>query len=186
VPVSILKTTSRGAWLAVILCVFAAQARGQRPPLRIPDIYFAPTPEVLADAMLNLAKVTADDVVYDLGSGDGRIVLLAAQKYRARGVGIELQPRLVELSRQIAREGEVENRVTFIEGDLFTADISPATVVTLWLSEPINNRLEPKLRRELRPGTRIVSRQFPIGGWEPSETIKVENEQLFLWRIAGR
>jgi SAM-dependent methyltransferase len=179
-------STSGGAWVGVLTCVFAAHALGQRPPQRVPDIYFAPTPEVLADAMLKLAKVGATDVVYDLGSGDGRIILLAAQKYRARGVGIELQPRLVELSRQIAREGEVEDRVTFLEGDLFTADISPATVVTLWLSETINKRLEPKLRRELRPGTRIVSRQFPIGDWAPEETIRVENEPLYLWRIAGR
>ena len=180
------RATPGGAWVAVLLGVFAARALGQRAPLREPDIYFAPTPEVLADAMLKLARVTTGDVVYDLGSGDGRIILLAAQKYRARGVGIELQPHLVDLSRQIAREGEVADRVTFLEGDLFTADISPATVVTLWLSETINRRLEPKLRRELRPGTRIVSRQFPIGDWAPEETISVENEPLYLWRIAGR
>src|SRR5882672_3089470 len=151
-----------------------------------PDIHFAVTPQPIADAMLTLARVTKDDVVYDLGSGDGRIVILAAQKYGARGVGIELQPRLVEISRQVAREGEVADRVTFIEGDMFTADISRATVVTLWLSSTVNLRLEPKLRRELRPGTRIVSHQFLIGDWAPSRTVQVGSEDLFLWTVPPR
>ena len=120
--------------------------------------------------MLRLARVTADDVVYDLGSGDGRIVVVAAQKYRARGVGIELDSRLVSLSRELAAVSEVGDRVTFIEGDMFTTDISPATVVTLYLSESLNLDLEPKLRNELRKGTRIVSHQFPMGRWQPDET----------------
>jgi cyclopropane fatty-acyl-phospholipid synthase-like methyltransferase len=152
-------------------------------PLRTPDIHFAPTDQAVADAMLRLARTTKDDVVYDLGSGDGRIPILAAQKYGARGVGIELDPRLIALSREVAREGEVTDRVTFIEGDLFTADISAATVVTLYLSATINNRLESKLRRELRPGARIVSHQFPIGNWSPDATIRVEKEDLFLWIV---
>jgi SAM-dependent methyltransferase len=166
--------------------ILAVPFAGQQTPRRTPDIYFAPTPQVLADAMLTLAKVTADDVVFDLGSGDGRIIVLAAQKYHARGVGIELQPRLVDISRQVAREGGVEDRATFIEGDLFTADIRAATVVTLWLSGTVNAQLEPKLRRELRPGTRIVSRQFLIGHWTPDRTVRVENEELFLWMIPMR
>jgi SAM-dependent methyltransferase len=166
--------------------ILAVPSTGQQTPRRTPDIYFAPTPHVLADAMLTLAKVTPDDVVYDLGSGDGRIIVLAAQKYHARGVGIELQPRLVEISRQVAREGEVEDRAIFVEGDLFTADIGAATVVTLWLSSSVNAQLEPKLRRELRPGTRIVSRQFPIGSWPPDRTVRVEHEDLFLWMIPLR
>jgi SAM-dependent methyltransferase len=153
---------------------------------RTPDIHFAVTPQPLADAMLKLARVTRDDVVYDLGSGDGRIVILAAQKYGARAVGVELEPRLVDISRQVAREGGVEDRATFIEGDLFAADISHATVVTLWLSDTVNARLEPKLKRELRPGTRIVSRQFPIGTWSPQVTVRLENEQLFLWTVAAQ
>ena len=128
-----------------------------------------------------------DDVVYDLGSGDGRIVILAAQKYGARGVGVELDPRLVEISRQIAREGEVADRVAFIEGDLFTADISKATVVMLYLSDGVNRRLEPKLRRELPAGARIVSHQFPIGDWAPDETVRAEDgTNLFLWIIPTR
>ena len=135
--------------------------------------------------MLKLAGVTARDVVYDLGSGDGRILILAAQKYGARGVGVEIDHRLVELSRQIAREGEVADRVTFIEGDLFDVDISPATVVTLYLSPTVNNRLEPKLRAQLRPGTRIVSHQFGIGAWTPDKVIRAEDDrtELFLWTM---
>ncbi len=146
-------------------------------------IYFAATPEAIADAMLMLAGVGKGDVVYDLGSGDGRIIVLAAQKYGARGVGIEIEPRLNGIARQVARDGAVESRATFIEGDLFSADISAATVVTLWLSPSMNADLEVKLRRELRPGTRVVSRQFPIGRWAPDETRHVDGESLFLWRV---
>lgn len=163
---------------------FAPDAGAQRPA-RPPDIYFAPTWEPIAYEMLELAGVTADDVVYDLGSGDGRIVVLAAQKYGARGVGIELDPKLVEVSREVARQAEVADRVTFIEGDLFAADISAATVVTLYLSPGVNRDLEQKLRRELRPGTRIVSHQFPIGAWIPEKKVRsaVRAVDLYLWRV---
>ncbi len=157
-----------------------------RRPARQPDIYFVPTRHVTADAMLTLARVTRDDVVYDLGSGDGRIVILAAQKYGARGVGIELDPHLVDVARQIAIEGEVADRVTFVEGDIFTADISPATVVTLYLSPSVNRALEPKLR-QLRPGTRIVSHQFLIGRWSPEATVRTEDDtNLYLWTVPPR
>jgi len=167
---------------------WAANAgHGNQGPARTPDIYFAPTRQSVADAMLTLARVGRGDVVYDLGSGDGRIVVLAAQKYGARGVGVELDPRLVEISRQIAREGAVGDKVAFIEGDLFTADISEATVVTLYLSSSVNRRLEPKLRGELSPGARIVSHQFPIGDWIPNETIRVDDgTDLFLWIVPAR
>ena len=134
--------------------------------------------------MLSLARVTRADVVYDLGSGDGRIVVLAAQKFGARGVGIELDPALVEISRQVAREGAVADRTLFIEQDLFTADITSATVVTLYLSPGVNRRLEPKLRTELRPGTRIVSHQFGIGSWSPDETLRAaDGTDLYLWIV---
>jgi len=157
-----------------------------QPPARTPDIYFAPTRHVVADAMLSLARVQPGDVVFDLGSGDGRIVILAAQKYGAAGVGIEIDPKLVQISREVALEGAVEDRVAFVEGDLFAADISRATVVTLYLNRPTNLRLEPKLKAELRPGTRIVSHQFPMGSWKPDETVVVEGEELFLWRVPPR
>jgi SAM-dependent methyltransferase len=174
------------ATLLVFAAVGTTVMLAQPPPLRAPDIYFTPTDQPVADAMLRFARITKDDVVYDLGSGDGRIPILAAQKYGARGVGIDLDPRLIALSREVAREGEVADRVTFIEGDLFTADISPATVVTVYLSATMNNRLEPKLRRELRPGTRIVSHQFPIGDWPPDATMRVEKADLFLWIVPAK
>jgi cyclopropane fatty-acyl-phospholipid synthase-like methyltransferase len=157
-----------------------------RRPVREPDVHFVPTRQAVADEMLKLARVGPGDVVYDLGSGDGRIVVLAAQKYQAHGVGIELDPPLVEIARQVAREGEVAGRVRFIEGDLFTADISGATVVTLYLSTGVNARLEEKLKRELRPGTRIVSHQFGIGRWPPDAVVPAgDGTVLFLWTLQG-
>ena len=168
--------------MTLLLLIFLALPQ---TPVHPPDVHFAATPQPIADEMLKLARVTANDVVYDLGSGDGRIVILAAQKYGARGVGIEIDPTLVALSRTVAREGEVTGRVTFIEGDLFAADISQATVVTLWLTASVNARLTPKLYRELKPGTRIVARQFPLTV-APDRTETVDGEDLFLWTIPPR
>jgi cyclopropane fatty-acyl-phospholipid synthase-like methyltransferase len=153
-------------------------------PAREPDILFVPTREAVADHMLQLAGIRASDVVYDLGSGDGRIVNLAAQKYGARGVGIEIDPPLVEIARRVAREAGVSDRAAFIEADLFTADLSPATIVTVYLSPSVNRRLEPKLRQELRPGTRVVSHQFPIGDWTPDKAVRAEDgTELYLWTV---
>jgi SAM-dependent methyltransferase len=189
--------TSSTIWLAALAaaCVLSVGRESAvsaqdptRRPARTPDMYFVPTWYPVADEMLTLAGVTPDDVVYDLGSGDGRIVILAAQKYGARGVGIELDPRLVDISRQVARDGEVTDRVRFIEGDMFEADLSEATVVTLYLSYSVNRRLEPKLRRELRPGTRIVSHQFSMGTWTPDKRVqsKEDRTDLLLWIVPPR
>lgn len=176
-----------GMVLGIVAGLLTGLAANARQPARRPDIYFTPTREVVADAMLKLARVTSEDVVYDLGSGDGRILILAAQKYGARGVGIEIDSRLVAISKQVAREGQVAHRVVFIEGDLFTADISDATVVMLYLSPGVNRRLERKLRTELKPGTRIVSHQFPIGTWQPQETVRAEDgTNLYLWIVPPR
>jgi SAM-dependent methyltransferase len=149
---------------------------------RTPDIHFTPTRHNIADAMLQLAGVNAADVVYDLGSGDGRIPIIAAQKYGARGVGIEIDRRLVELSRRTANEAEVASRVSFVVGDLFEADLSAATVVTAYLSPQIMKILTPKLRG-LKPGTRIVSHQFPMPGWAPDRRITVDEAELLLWIV---
>lgn len=162
---------------AVLVPALAAQR-----PARTPDIHFTPTRHNIADAMLRLAGVTEDDVVYDLGSGDGRIPIIAAQKYGARGVGIEIDPRLVELSWRTANEAEVANRVSFIVGDLFLADLSQATVVTAYLSPSIMKMLAPKLR-SLSPGTRIVSHQFPMPGWPPDRRLNVDESELLLWIV---
>jgi len=159
----------------------AAKEDGQAP-LRTPDIYFNPTRHAIADAMLQLAEVTAADVVYDLGSGDGRIPIIAAQKYGARGIGIEIDPRLVTQSWGNANDGQVANRVKFIVGDLFEADLSEATVVTMYLSPSIMKRLRPKLRA-LKPGTRIVSHQFPMPDWPPDERRQVDEAEILLWRV---
>lgn len=152
-------------------------------PARTPDIHFTPTRHAIADAMLQLAGVTAKDIVYDLGSGDGRIPIIAAQKYGATGIGVEIDPRLVELSWRNANDAEVAHRVKFIVGDLYEIDFSDATVVTMYLSPSILNQLAPKLR-SLKPGTRIVSHQFPIRGWPPDERRQVDESELLLWRIA--
>jgi predicted RNA methylase len=182
-------TSSAGAALCLLLFVgvllFPVRAQTPRQPRsHPPDVGFEPTTLAVADAMLTLARVQADDVVYDLGSGDGRIVNLAAQKYGARAVGIELEPSLIVKSRQAAVDAGVTDRVTFIEGDLFAADISKATVVTLYLWPSVNKRLETKLRLELRPGTRIVSNSFGIGNWTPDETIHTaDGTEVFLWTV---
>ena len=149
---------------------------------RTPDIHFAPTRHNIADAMLRLANVTADDVVYDLGSGDGRIPIIAAQKYGAKAVGIEIDPKLVETSWEIANQAEVANRVSFVVGDLFEADLSKATVITMYLSTSIMQVLEPKLRA-LKPGTRIVSHHFTMPTWVPDQRIKVDEAEIMLWVV---
>lgn len=154
----------------------------QGKPARTPDIHYTPTRHHIADAMLRLANVTAKDVVLDLGSGDGRLPIIAAQKYGARGVGIELDPRLVELAWRIANEAEVANRVSFIVGDLFEADLSPATVITTYLSSSIMKQLLPQLRG-LKPGTRIVSHRFAMPGWTPDRTMQVDESELLLWIV---
>jgi len=151
-------------------------------PARTPDIHFTPTRHNIADAMLQLAGVGPGDVVYDLGSGDGRLPIIAAQKYGARGVGIEIDPQLVERSWRIANEAEVAHRVSFIAGDLFEADLSEATVVTAYLSLQIMKMLEPKLRA-LKPGTRIVSHQFPMPRWQPDRRVRVDEAELLLWTV---
>lgn len=172
----------RAILAAALLMLTQAPERRSRPP----DIFFAATPQRVVTAMLQLARVTADDTVYDLGSGDGRIVILAAQRFGARGVGIEIDARLVALSRQLAHDAGVEDKVTFVEGDLYKADLSKATVVTMWLSPTINAELAPKLRRELRPGARIVSHQFDMGAWMPDEQVTIDGERVFLWRLPSK
>ena len=171
--------------IAIVLLSVAALSAAQQPK-RTPDIHFVPTPEEVVEAMLRLADVGKDDVVYDLGSGDGRIPITAARRFGARGVGIDLDPKLVAQATRSAQDAGVGDRVRFIEGDIFEADISSATVVTLYLLSSINERLRPKLLKELRPGTRIVSHQFRMGDWQPERETVVDYRPLFLWRIPKR
>jgi len=171
--------------IGALLLSLAALAAGQQPK-RTPDIHFVPTPDDVVEAMLRLADVGANDVVYDLGSGDGRIPITAARRFGARGVGIDLDPKLVAEAARNAQQAGVADRVRFVEGDIFEADISPATVVTLYLLTSINERLRPKLQKELRPGTRIVSHQFGMGDWAPEREVVMDFRPLYLWRIPKR
>src|SRR4029079_19349854 len=153
-------------------------------PPNLPDGRYVPTPQNVVDAMLELAHVTANDVVYDLGSGDGRIPITAAERYGARGVGIEIDPRLVRESEDNAAKAGVSHLVRFQTGDLFAADIREATVVTLFLLPALNIELIPKLRSNLRPGARIVSHHFAMGDrWTPDETRDVNGLEIYLWKI---
>jgi SAM-dependent methyltransferase len=152
-------------------------------PIRPPDVPYVPTPPEVVSAMLELARVDSDDVVYDLGSGDGRILIAAAQRYGARGVGIDIDPARIREAAENARAGGVAHLVSFVEQDLFEADISDATVVMLYLLPSINYSLRPKLLRELRPAARIVSHAFGMGDWAPVETRHVAGRTIHLWVV---
>ena len=147
--------------------------------------YVAPSPAVVAK-MLEMARVTKDDVVYDLGSGDGRIVIMAAQGFGARGVGVEIDPALVAEAHENARRAGVADRVEFLRQDLFATDLRAATVVTLYLMQSVNLELRPKLWRELRPSTRVVSHDFHVGDWPPEQVVKVDNHVLYAWTIPAQ
>ena len=147
------------------------------------DVPFVRSPKEVVVQMLDLANATEDDVVYDLGSGDGRIPITAAQRFGAQGVGIEIQPDLVEKARRRAEVRGVADRVDFRQGDLFKADISDATVVTLYLLPEVNTELRPKLFEQLAPGTRVVSHDFDMDAWEPDTTVQMDDSFLYLWTI---
>ena len=148
-----------------------------------PDVIFEPTPQRSVEAMLDAAGVGPDDVVYDLGSGDGRIVVTAARRHGARGVGIDIDPARVEEGRERARRHGVDGRVRFLQSDLFEADISEASVVTLYLLEKLNARLRPRLLEQLRPGSRVVSYRFTMGDWEPDLLTRAGARNIYMWVI---
>lgn len=151
------------------------------------DVVYVPTPQVVVEKMLELAKVTEDDVVYDLGSGDGRIVIMAAKKFGTRGVGVEIRPDLIEKAKQNAQEAGVSDRVQFLQQDLFQTDISEATVVTLYLFPHVNLKLRPRLFEQLKPGTRIVSHDYHMGDWKPEQVVQVQGPNrvhtVYSWVI---
>lgn len=162
-----------------------AELTGDGPGTRLAslDVHFVPTPQPVVDAMLKLADLGNDDILYDLGSGDGRIVITAAKRYGAHGVGIDLDPERIAESNVNAERAGVTDRVKFIQGDLFEADLGEATAVTLYLLDSLNLRLRPKLLRELRPGTPVVSHSFDMDDWEPDETVSVDGDTVYLWII---
>lgn len=160
----------------------------QTPPKMavIPEVPFVPSGTEVVEAMLRLAGVTTSDNVYDLGCGDGRIVILAAKQYKAHGVGIDINPQRIREARENADRAMVGPRVRFEINDLFAADIHDATVVTLYLLPSVNLRLRPKLLKELRPGTRIVSHSFDMGDWKPEKEEEVDGAPIYLWTVPAK
>jgi len=162
----------------------AARADGEAPYLAP----YVPTPQEVVDRMLELAKVADGDVVYDLGSGDGRVVITAAARYGVKAVGFEIDPSLVTASRDRVREAGLEHLVEIREEDIQTADLSPATVVTLYLYPDANLRLRSRIMRQLKPGSRVVSHQYAMGNWQPDRVDRIKDSMghlrtLYLWRI---
>jgi SAM-dependent methyltransferase len=180
--------------LAISLAAFAAPAAEESTPRRRPDVPYVPSTEEAVQAMLKMAEVKKSDVVYDLGCGDGRIVIAAAKHYGARGVGIDIDPERIAEARENAKKAGVEHLVRFEEKDLFEADFRDATVVTLFLGTELNLRLRPRLLEQLKPGTRVVSNTFDMGDWKPEKQADIEgadqdaylSTRVFLWIIPPR
>ena len=169
---------------ALLTLTAAAQQPAQTQDLRPPDVHYVPTPQAVVDAMLRIANVTSTDVVYDLGCGDGRIPVTAAQRFGAKGIGIDIDPARISEAGENAKLAGVTDKVRFLNQDLFTTDIKEATVVTLYLLPSLNLKLMPKLKAELKPGTRIVSHAFDMGGsWPPDKTEVVEGKTIYFWTI---
>ncbi len=168
----------------VALVVWAVPAAAQQAgKLRDPDVIYVPTPQEVVDAMLQMANVTAKDVVYDLGSGDGRIPITAAEKFGATGVGIDINPERIKEANANLAKANVGTKVKFLNQDLFETDLSPATVITLYLLPSLNVKLMPKLK-QLKPGTRIVSHSFDMGTeWPAEKTQDVNGRMVYYWTI---
>ena len=173
----------------VLLGALAALAGCSTPGLKL-DAPYVSTPQPVVDAMLRLAEVGPSDVVYDLGCGDGRIVVTAAARFGARGVGIDLDPRRIDEANAAARSAGVADRVRFLRQDLFATDFSEATVLSLYLFPEMNARLLPKIRAELKPGSRVVSHQFGIGDWPPERREIVDTgvgpSEVYGWTVRAR
>src|SRR3954468_12665690 len=168
--------------LFVAALVAAAPAWAQR----MPDVIYVPTPPDVVEEMLKIADVKKGDVLYDLGSGDGRIAVTAAKKYGIRAVGIDIDPDRIREANENAKKAGVEKLVRFRNEDLFKANISEATVVTLYLLPDLNVKLRPRLWKELKPGTRIVSHQFEMGDWKPEKKIDLNGRTIYFWTIPAR
>ena len=171
---------------AAVAATWAAEEETEKKPQRRPDVIFVPTPQDVVEKMLEVAEVTKDDVVYDLGCGDGRIVVTAAKKYGCKAVGIDIDPQRVKESLERVKKNKVEHLVTIKEGDIFQEDLTPASVVTLYLLPSLNVKLIPQLKK-LKPGSRIVSHSFDMEGVKPEKVIHYEAKDgithtIYLWR----
>ena len=179
------------ALAAVCLALGAPPAHAQlealtpAPVLPGKDVAWVPTPDAAADRMLSMAQVGPRDLVYDLGSGDGKIAIMAARRFGARAVGVEYDPELLEVSREAARREGVADRVRFTQGDIFEHDFREATVVTLYLLTTLNLKLRPRIL-EMRPGTRVASHMFRMGDWPPDESARVGSSDVYLWIVPAR
>ncbi len=158
------------------------QLRVHRPPA-LRDVPYVPTDDAVVPAILRLARVTADDVVYDLGCGDGRIVIAAARRLGARGLGVDIDPMRIAECQENARRVGVADRVRFLQASLFDIDLSPASVVTLYLLPSLNIRLRPKLLSQLRPGSRVISNHFDMADWQPDEVVQAHHRNLHAWIV---
>jgi SAM-dependent methyltransferase len=181
-----MRSAKKWCLLLVLLGLNLSFALAQEKKLREPDVVFVPTPQSVVEQMMKLANVQKGDVLYDLGCGDGRTVITAS-KLGARAIGIDINPERIKESLANAKEAGVADRVTFRNEDLFEANFRDATVVTLYLLPSLNVKLRPKLWKELKPGTRIVSHDFDMGQWEPEKRIDtVEGHTLFLWTVPAK
>jgi ubiquinone/menaquinone biosynthesis C-methylase UbiE len=170
--------------LAMVLVSSTAVAQQRSAPLREPDVIYVPTPQEVVDAMLEVAGVKSGDIVYDLGSGDGRIPITAAKKYGVRAIGIDINPVRIKEAQENAVKAGVTNNVRFLNQDLFESNISEATVVTLYLLQSLNEKLRPKLWKDLKPGTRVVSHAFSMGPeWPPEKTLTVSDRTIYFWTV---
>lgn len=181
-----MRFTKKLCTLCLISTLTLMFALAQEKKLRKPDVPFEPSSKEVVEQMLSLAKVHKGDVVYDLGCGDGRLVITAAKQFGARGVGIDIDPERIKESLANARKAGVMERVAFRNEDLFESDIKEATVVTLFLFESVNLKLRPKLWRELRPGTRVVSQSWDMGDWKPDKQLEVGDVPVYLWTIPDK
>jgi tRNA G37 N-methylase Trm5 len=168
------------------LAAFVNAACAQSIITQQPDVVFVPTPQEVVDKMLELGKVGKSDVLYDLGSGDGRIPVTAAKRFGIRAVGIDIDPQRIEEANENARKNGVSKLVTFKQEDLFKTKFADATVVTLYLLPDLNVKLRPRLLAELKPGTRIVSHQFDMGTWKPDQKVELAGRTIYLWTIPER
>ena len=178
---STMKTSPSSLWVLCSLLLVSVPLVAQRG-----DVPYVPTPPEVVDTMLKLGEVHSGDVLYDLGCGDGRIVITAAEKFGARGTGIDINPERIKEAEENARKAGVTDRVHFIEKNLFEADFHDATVVTLYLLPDVNLRLRPRLLQQLKVGTRIVSHQFDMGEWKPDKQVEVGWRTVYLWTVTEK
>ena len=171
-----------GATSAGLAIALPGLAQTASPPSRTPDVVFVPTPQEVVDEMLSVAAVGPKDVLFDLGSGDGRIPITAAKRWGTRGIGIDIDPQRVREANANAKAAGVTDRVKFLQGDLFELDLSEATVITLYLLPTLNEKLMPTLLK-LKPGTRIVSHDFAMGNWKPNRVIEKGGKPVYFWTV---